>query len=237
MWDWLMDWLVSYPSVRIEEIGTRFDKGVDPEDIMTYDYIIVGGIYAFQLVLTSGGTAGCVLANRLSANPNVNVLLLERGAVRDSFIADSALLSHPPFGVLPAKPLKLAPQKHLGGREMMSYESLSLGGRTRINAGLYLQGCPEEYNTWGKNWQWDDVAPFFARFERRLEHESRRVKSNEGGEWKTRVIKAEYESSRQYVHVDILIQVCRCSWTNGSSLARGIHGPKHTDVFRDLPTT
>jgi choline dehydrogenase-like flavoprotein len=80
----------------------------------------------------------------------------------------------------------------------MSYESLTLGGRTRINAGLFLQGCPEEYNTWGEGWKWNDVAPFFARFERRLELESERTLPLEGGEWKTRIIKAEYESSRQY---------------------------------------
>jgi choline dehydrogenase-like flavoprotein len=80
---------------------------------------------------------------------------------------------------------------------MTTYEGVALGGRTRINAGLYLQGCPEEYNSWGDGWRWDDVAPFFARFERRQELENDRTHVQEGGEWKTRIVKAEYESSRQ----------------------------------------
>ena len=147
-----------------------------------------------------GGTAGCVLANRLSADPAVSVLLLERGERNDGIVAGSTILSHPPLGVLPAKAITIAPQKHLSPRNQDVYESLSLGGRTRINAGLYLQGCPAEYENWGKGWQWEDVAPFFERLEGRLELESRnkpRTQTAEGQEWKTRIMKAKYESSRQ----------------------------------------
>jgi choline dehydrogenase-like flavoprotein len=148
-----------------------------------------------------GGTAGCVLANRLSANPSVSVLLLERGERNDGIIAGSAILSLPPVGVLPAKAIAIAPQKHLSPRNQDVYESLCLGGRTRINAGLFLQGCPAEYENWGKGWQWEDVAPFFERLEGRLELEKRNNQPQshtvEGRECKTRVMKAKYESSRQ----------------------------------------
>jgi hypothetical protein len=138
MWDW---W-ARYPSTKIEQIGTPYDKGISIENISTYDYIIVG--------------------------------------------------------VVPYKPIKLAPQKHLGGKELISYEGLSLGGRTSINAALYLQGCPEEYKSWGKGWQWEDVAPAFARNERRLEQQSQPTASREGGEWNTRVSHPQYGSSQQY---------------------------------------
>ena len=79
---------------------------------------------------------------------------------------------------------------------MSLYEARVLGGRTRINGTLYLQGCPEEYKSWGKGWEWDDVAPIFARFERRLEFQSK--EGRVGGEWVTRVVQGQFESTRQY---------------------------------------
>jgi choline dehydrogenase-like flavoprotein len=81
------------------------------------------------------------------------------------------------------------------------YESLSLGGRTRINATLYLPGCPAEYDSWGEGWQWNDVGPVFSRSEGRLELDDgiNPELNQEGGEWKTRIVKAEFESSRQYM--------------------------------------
>jgi choline dehydrogenase-like flavoprotein len=144
-----------------------------------------------------------VLANRLSANPSVKVLLLERGARHDGIGTGSVILTHAPFGIVPSKAIKLTPSAQLNQRQQDVYEALSLGGRTRINAGLYLQGCPAEYESWGEGWQWKDVEPFFKRQEGRLElekyNDSRKTLDHEGGEWKTRVVDAEYESSRQYV--------------------------------------
>ena len=149
----------------------------------------------------SGGTAGCVLANRLSANPSIKILLVERGFTNDNFLGSCVLLSHPPLGIIPAKGIKIVPQKALLDRTDTVYEAVSLGGRTRINAGLYLPGCPAEYDSWGEGWQWDDVGPVFSRSEGRLELESGKTSSKrEGGEWKTRIVRAEYESSRQYVN-------------------------------------
>jgi len=130
----------------------------------------------------------------------VKVLLVERGGLNDTLFASSVILTHPPFGVVPAKGIKIV-QKALSNKVDTVYESLSLGGRTRINATLYLPGCPAEYDTWGKGWQWDDVGPVFARSEGRLELESgkkSRPSRREGGEWKTRVVQPEYGSSRQY---------------------------------------
>jgi choline dehydrogenase-like flavoprotein len=148
-----------------------------------------------------GGTAGCVLANRLSSHPSVQVLLVERGDVNDNLFASSVLLTHPPFGVLPAKGISIVPERELVDKGDKIYESLSLGGRTRINAGLYLPGCPAEYDSWGEGWHWNDIAPFFLRSEGRLELETAQktkvLPGREGGEWKTRIVKAEYESSRQ----------------------------------------
>ena len=152
----------------------------------------------FELTLCQGGTAGCVLANRLSANPSINVLLVERGLTNDNFFAGCVLLTHPPFGVAPAKGIKIVPQKALLNKDDTIYEALSLGGRTRINAALYLPGSPAEYDSWGEGWQWSDVGPVFSHSEGRLELETgKRSSKREGGEWKTRIVRAEFESSRQ----------------------------------------
>lgn len=139
-----------------------------------------------------------MLANRLSGNPTVNVLLIERGTVNDTLLSTNILLTIPPYGLIPAKGIKTVPQKELESNSDVVWESSMLGGRTRINGSLYLPGCRAEYDTWGKGWQWDDISGFFLRSEGRVELESgKRDSSREGNEWKTRVIQPQFESSRQ----------------------------------------
>jgi choline dehydrogenase len=137
----------------------------------------------------------------LSANPDFKVLLVERGNVNESLLGGNVLLSYPPFGVVPSKGIKIVPQEAMGNRDDLAFESLSLGGRTRINATLYLPGCRAEYENWGPGWQWDDISECFSRSEQRLEEESSKRGSIQPGqtgrEWKTRVIRPKYESSRQ----------------------------------------
>lgn len=118
--------------------------------------------------------------------------------MRDGFVASCTVLSFPPFGRIPAKEIKLVPQKMLGDRQFSAWEGLALGGRTSINGTFYMQGCPAEYESWGNGWRWDDVSPSFARIERRLELEKESAPPLEGGEWGTRVIKEQFESTQQY---------------------------------------
>ena len=101
-----------------------------------------------------------------------------------------------PTSLFPQKEIVCVPQKALSGKQIPSFEGLSLGGRTCINGCNYLPGSPEEYKSWGKGWQSDKVGPAFARLEGRLELEHGTPRS-EGHEWKTRAIKESYESSRQ----------------------------------------
>jgi choline dehydrogenase-like flavoprotein len=205
----MRDWFSRYPSSRIEDVGTPVLKSLEAQDTAEFDYIIVGGLFSphlsplegnrgnVNICMFAGGTAGCVLANRLSANPNVNVLLIERGQINSSLLASSILLSFPHVGIVPSRGIKTAPQRNLDNREDVLYESLSLGGRTRINAALYLPGCPAEYDSWGEGWQWKDVGQIFSRSEGCLDGNPGRRSEGEGGEWKTRTVKAEFESSRQ----------------------------------------
>lgn len=123
-----------------------------------YDYVIVGA-----------GAAGCVLANRLSADPSTRVLLLEAGA------EDRSLLLKIPagFGKLMGTAVNwifdTAPQEHLQGRTMFLPQGKVIGGSTSINAMLYVRGNRGDYDHWkdlgNTGWGYDDVLPYFTAHE------------------------------------------------------------------------
>ena len=125
----------------------------------TFDYIIVGA-----------GTAGCVLANRLSADPNVSVLLLEAGG-RDSYV-----WIHIPIGYLYTQNnprtdwcFKTEPEPGLNGRALNYARGRVLGGCSSINGMIYMRGQARDYDHWRQlgnvGWSWDDVLPHFKRSE------------------------------------------------------------------------
>lgn len=124
-----------------------------------YDYLIIGA-----------GSAGCVLANRLSSNPSQQVCLLEAGP------RDSNPFIHMPMGILfllRSKKLNwhywTTPQKHCDNRIMFWPRGRTLGGSSAINAMCYVRGNPHDYDEWAslgnEGWSYQNVFPHFKKSE------------------------------------------------------------------------
>ena len=124
---------------------------------MEYDYIIVGA-----------GSAGCVMANRLSENPSNRVLLLEAGGPDNNpFIHMPAGLAQLATNTKVNWSYETEPQDGLNQRKLFWPRGKVLGGSSSINAMIYLRGQPEDYDSWAAlgnpGWDFDGVLPYFLK--------------------------------------------------------------------------
>ena len=131
----------------------------DLADKQQFDYIIVGA-----------GSAGCVLANRLSAEPGKTVCLIEAGP------RDTSPLIRVPIGMMALFDhtqlnwrFSTVPQAHAGNRQIYTPRGKVLGGTSAINGMIYMRGYPEDYDDWVRmgnpGWSFREVLPYFLRSE------------------------------------------------------------------------
>jgi choline dehydrogenase-like flavoprotein len=153
------------------------------------DYVIVGA-----------GTAGCLLANRLSADPTVRVVLLEAGG------KDTYHWIHIPVGYLylMGNPradwgFATAPEPGLNGRSLAYPRGRVLGGCSSINGMIYMRGQARDYDLWRQlgnpGWSWEDVLPYFKKHEDQwaLEPEDFAGAHERGGEWRIEAPRIRWE--------------------------------------------
>jgi choline dehydrogenase-like flavoprotein len=147
----------------------------------------VGGEESYDYVVVGAGSAGCVLANRLSADPRKRVLVLEAGGT------DDWIWFHVPVGYLFAigNPrsdwmFRTQPQPGLGGREIAYPRGKVIGGSSAINAMIYMRGQAADYDGWRQlglpGWGWDDVLPAFMAMEDHVAPPNAFHRA--GGEWR-----------------------------------------------------
>jgi len=179
-----------------------------------YDYIIVGG-----------GAAGCVLANRLSADPSVSVLLLEAGN------DEKWIWTKIPVGYLycinnPRTDwcFKTEPEPGLNGRSIIYARGKGLGGSTLINAMIYMRGQRNDYDRWAEvtgdsRWQWQNVLPVFKRVQDHWGGASDH--HGAGGEWRV---------EQQRLRWDILDRFAEAAVQSGVVATRDFNGGDNAGV-------
>ncbi len=151
---------------------------------------------AFDYIVVGAGSAGCVLANRLSADPDKRVLLLEAGG-RDNWI-----WFHIPVGYLFAigNPrsdwmFKTEPEAGLNGRALNYPRGKAIGGSSAINAMIYMRGQAADYDHWRQlglqGWGWNDVLPIFKAHEDHFLGKSEYHST--GGEWRIEFPRVKYD--------------------------------------------
>ena len=151
---------------------------------------------AFDYVIVGAGSAGCVLANRLSADPDVSVLLLEAGGKDDYFWI------HVPIGYLYTMNnprtdwcFQTEAEDGLNGRALAYPRGRVLGGCSSINGMIYMRGQARDYDQWRQlgnaGWGWDDVLPYFKRSED-YSHGADEL-HGAGGEWRVEEMRLSWE--------------------------------------------
>ena len=163
---------------------------------------VIANEHRFDYVIVGAGTAGCLLANRLSADPEIKVLLLEAGG-RDDWIWTKI-----PVGYLycinnPRTDwcYKTEPEEGLNGRSIIYARGKVLGGCSSINAMIYMRGQARDYDEWARltgdsSWCWEHVLPLFKKSEDY--YRGADAAHGVGGEWRVEQQRLSWEILNAY---------------------------------------
>ncbi|KAI9069674.1 GMC oxidoreductase [Trametes sanguinea] len=186
-----------FPTLAPEEAGVPFARPLPTSERATYDYIIVGG-----------GTAGSCLASRLSEDPNVTVLLLERGGVSNGWMDRVPLISSNPYragapvGRWWSQPLPMSRSPEGQSRSLEVVCGEALGGTSAINSTFYTRGPAGDYNRWqelgNEGWGYSDLEPYFAKSEHTHSHPESHYRGKQGP-WQNRTYHINVYKHTQHV--------------------------------------
>ena len=131
---------------------------------------MAGELGSFDYIIVGGGTAGCVLASRLTESPAIRVLMLEAGPPPDSlWIRMPAGMGRLFVNKRYNWCYESEPEPHLGGRTLFWPQGKTLGGSSAINGMAFVRGQAEDYDDWSaagaSGWSWPDVLPYFRKLE------------------------------------------------------------------------
>ncbi len=173
----------------------------------------------FDFVIVGAGSAGCVLANRLTADPKNRVCLIEAGP------RDTSPFIHVPIGLTALYNHKqlnwcfsTVPQVHAGNRRVFTPRGKVLGGTSAINGMIYIRGYPEDYDDWAAagnaGWSFDDVLPYFLRSENNESWPNSPLHGS-GGELNVTDLETRNPSAESFIEAAGLFQIPYCKDFNG----------------------